>query len=298
MLRSDYGEEAISFIMQILKNIFDECGLIVQRYEQVHGGDINNAYCLYTSSGKYFLKTNEEDKFPSMFFKEENGLKLLRDNSSIIVPSVVKTGICYQEQYILMEWLDNGSIQKDTWKDFGTGVAMMHKKSQTYFGLDENNYIGTLEQFNSPHLQWSTFYAECRIRPLIQILFDAGSYSSTDIDNANNFCRNLKNIFPGEPPALLHGDLWRGNFLITSSGSAAIFDPAVYFGHREMDIGMTKLFGGFDQRFYDAYNEAYPLEKGWEKRIELTQLYPLLVHAVLFGGHYIMQTKRVISQFK
>ena len=133
--------------------------------------------------------------------------------------------------------------------------------------------------------------------PLVKTLFDSGRFSLKDVDNANSFCKNLREIFPAESPSLLHGDLWGGNFLITAPGKAAIFDPAVYFGHREMDIGMTKLFGGFDQRFYDAYNEIYPLEKGWEKRLPLTQLYPLLVHAVLFRGHYISQARAIIKQF-
>ena len=128
-------------------------------------------------------------------------------------------------------------------------------------------------------------------------LFDAGDFSATDIRDADLFCNNLKTIFPSEPPSLLHGDLWAGNYMIISSGYAAIFDPAVYCGHREMDIGMTKLFGGFDQRFYDAYNETYPLEKQWQKRLPITQLYPLLVHAVLFGGHYISNVKDIVKQF-
>ena len=283
--------------MQLLKNIFDDCGLSVQRYEQVHGGDINNAYCLYTSSGKYFLKTNEEDKFPYMFIKEANGLKLLRDNSSLIVPSVIKTGICYQQQYILLGWLEKGPVQKDTWKDFGNRLAIMHTKSQVYFGLDDENYIGSLKQVNSSHIQWSTFYAECRIMPLVKILFDSSAFSNQDLDNTNSFCNKLADLFPAEPPALLHGDLWAGNYLISSSGCAALFDPAVYFGHREMDIGMTKLFGGFDQQFYNFYKETYPLEKGWEKRLPVAQLYPLLVHAVLFGGHYIGSVKNIFKAF-
>ena len=215
----------------------------------------------------------------------------------MIVPQVIRYGVVNDHQYLMLEWLEKRGPAKTMWEDLGSAVALMHKQPQEYFGLEEDNYIGSLRQINSRHDEWHSFYAECRIKPLIKILFDAGSYSSTDVMKANTFCKSLKNIFPIEPPALLHGDLWAGNFLITSSGNAALFDPAVYFGYREMDIGMTKLFGGFDQRFYEAYNEAFPFEKGWEKRIELTQLYPLLVHAVLFGGHYIMQTKQVINQF-
>ena len=283
--------------MEILEKIFDDCDLKITGYERVHGGDINNAYCLSSTSGKYFLKVNDEAKFPHMFSNEANGLDLLRNNSSLIVPTVIKTGICYKEQYILLEWLEKGPVQKNTWRNFGADLAMMHKKHQAYFGLDGENYIGSLFQDNTKHSQWSTFYTECRILPLAKKLFDMAAFSAKDIDNANAFCKKLDDLFPKESPALLHGDLWAGNFLITSIGRAAIYDPAVYFGHREMDIGMTKLFGGFDQHFYDVYNDTYPLAKGWEKRLPVTQIYPLFVHAVLFGGHYIGAVKEILKAF-
>jgi protein-ribulosamine 3-kinase len=184
------------------------------------------------------------------------------------------------------------------WEKFGQSLALMHIQPQEYFGLSEYNYIGSLKQNNDQHNEWYSFYTECRIMPLLKKLFEIGSFSSTNIKDAEFFCNRVKDIFPSDPSSLLHGDLWAGNYLISSSGYAAIFDPAVYFGHREMDIGMTKLFGGFDQRFYEAYNETYPLENGWEKRLPITQLYPLLVHAVLFGGHYISEVKHIFSAFR
>ena len=280
-----------------LQHIFKECDLNVQHYELVYGGDINKAYCLFTSAGKYFLKINDEGKYPGMFSKEANGLDLIRKNCELVIPQIIKVGVCNQQQYLLMEWLEKGVPQKNMWENFGTGLATMHKQPQKYFGLNEDNYIGSLKQFNDPHNEWYSFYAECRIMPLVKKLFEAGNFSKTDIKNAEFFCKGLKNIFSPEPPSLLHGDLWSGNFLISSTGYAAIFDPAVYFGHREMDIGMTKLFGGFHQRFYDLYNDTYPLEKGWEKRLPIVQLYPLLVHAVLFGGHYISSVKDILKAF-
>jgi len=283
--------------VETLQNIFNECGLNVQRYEQVHGGDINHAYCLFTAQEKYFLKINDKEKYPGMFQKEANGLDLLRKHCTLIIPQVFKTGECGNRQYLLMEWLAKAPPQKNIWEDFGSGLAKMHQQPQSYFGLNEDNYIGILKQDNSSHNEWHSFYSECRIMPLVKTLFDSGSFSSKDTDNANSFCKNLKDIFPVESPALLHGDLWGGNFLVASSGKAALFDPAVYFGHREMDIGMTKLFGGFDHHFYKAYNETYPLEKEWENRLSATQLYPLLVHAVLFGGHYITNASQVITRF-
>ena len=280
-----------------LQDIFKDCSLIVQHYQQVHGGDINKAYCLFTSTGKYFLKINDAENFPAMFEKEAKGLDLLRNNCTLDIPQIIKAGVCNEQQYLLMEWLEKGAPKKDMWENFGTGLAMMHKEPQEYFGLNEDNYIGSLKQKNERHTEWYSFYAECRIMPLARKLFETGKFSQTDINDAELFCSYLKSIFPPEPPSLLHGDLWTGNYLISLSGNAAIFDPAVYFGHREMDIGMTKLFGGFDQRFYKVYNETYPLEKGWEKRLPVTQLYPLLVHAVLFGGHYIGSVKDILKAF-
>jgi len=281
----------------MLNNIFKDSSLNVQRYEQVHGGDINSAYCLFTSTGKYFLKVNDKNKYPLMFEREANGLDKLCQLCTLKIPQVIKHGSCNDHQYLILDWLEKGSFKKDIWEDFGRGLAMMHKQPQEYFGLNQDNYIGSLDQKNDLHNEWHSFYTECRIRPLVKKLFDAGDFSATDIRDADLFCNNLKTILPVEHPSLLHGDLWAGNYMITSSGYASIFDPAVYCGHREMDIGMTKLFGGFDQRFYEAYNEIYPLEKEWEKRLPITQLYPLLVHAVLFDGHYISEVKHVFSTF-
>ena len=284
-------------VLDILQNIFKECGLTVQSYERVHGGDINTSYCLFTPTEKYFLKVNNKDIYPLMFEREASGLDKLSEYCKLKIPEVIKQGNCNDQQYLLLEWLEKGPPKKDMWENFGTGLAMMHKQPQEYFGLNEDNYIGSLNQKNDPHDEWHSFYTECRIKPLVKKLFDAGNFSATDIRDADLFNNNFKAILPIEPPSFLHGDLWAGNYMITSSGYAAIFDPAVYCGHREMDIGMTILFGGFDRQFYEAYNETYPLEIGWEKRLPLTQLYPLLVHAVLFGGHYVSNVREIIKQF-
>lgn len=284
--------------MQLLNNIFKDCGLNVQRSEQVYGGDINSSYCLFTRTEKYFLKVNDKNRYPLMFEREANGLDKLREFCALKIPQVIKYGSCNDQQYLLLEWLEKGAPKKDIWENFGRGLATMHQQPQEQFGLNVDNYIGSLDQRNDPHSEWYSFYTECRIKPLVKKLSDAGNFSATDIRDADLFCNNLRTILPTEPPSFLHGDLWTGNYMITSSGYATIFDPAVYCGHREMDIGMTRLFGGFDKRFYEAYNGTYPLEKGWEKRLPITQLYPLLVHAVLFGGHYISEVKHRFSSFR
>lgn len=282
--------------MKLLDNILDDCGLSVQRYDPVMGGDINTAYCITAQEGKYFLKFNS-NRHPSMFEKEARGLDLLRQNFSLVVPRVIRYGARFDHQYLLLEWIEKGELAENMWESFGSALALMHKEPQQFFGLNEDNYIGSLKQTNTRHNEWHSFYGECRIIPLAKMLLANGSFSVNDLSDAESFCRELRNMFPAEPAALLHGDLWSGNFMIHSSGHAIVFDPAVYFGHREMDIGMSKLFGGFDQRFYEAYNDTYPLEKGWEKRLPVTQLYPVLVHAVLFGGHYIESAKNILKAF-
>lgn len=281
-----------------LQSILDDCGLAITRYEQVHGGDINLAYCLYAGDGKYFLKLNDALLYPAMFEKEAKALKALADQAGLIsVPQVIKHGLAGNEQYLLLEWIDKGKPVKDSMERFGRAMANMHQKAAPYFGWEEHNFIGSLPQENTIHDSWYSFYKECRIMALVQVLFNTGAFSKQDIAVAEALCGKISQRFPQEIPSLLHGDLWAGNFMITSSGDAAIFDPAVYYGHREMDIGMTKLFGGFDQRFYDGYNSIYPLEKHWLERLPLTQLYPVLVHAILFGGHYISTAREIMKRF-
>jgi protein-ribulosamine 3-kinase len=280
-----------------LQLILADCGLTINRHEPVYGGDINRSWCLYTDNAKYFLKVNDAGLYPRMLEKEANGLEALRNNCSLIVPAVIKYGVAGKDQYLLLEWMDKGQPNPGCQQNMGTGLAMLHQKKQSWFGWEEDNYIGSLPQRNTKHDHWHSFYSECRIMPLAQQLFDAGAFLKQDITAATSFCNRLGQLFPPEPPSLLHGDLWSGNYMITTDGYAALFDPAVYYGHREMDIGMTQLFGGFSIDFYHSYHETYPLEKNWQQRLPLTQLYPLLVHAVLFGGHYIGNAREIIKQF-
>ncbi|MEO6730847.1 MAG: fructosamine kinase family protein [Ferruginibacter sp.] len=279
------------------QDILQDCGIAVTRHEAVHGGDINKAYCLYGNGQKYFLKINNAERYSGMFEKEARGLQALAQNIHLTVPAVIKFGSLQGEQYLLMEWIDTSPAKKDCWQNFGAALALLHKKPATYFGWIEDNFIGSVVQCNHQQTEWHLFYGECRILPLVKHLVDAGVFSKNDMIAAEAFCKRLEQLFPVEPPALLHGDLWSGNYMITTSGYAAIFDPAVYCGHREMDIGMTKLFGGFAPYFYNAYNEAYPLEKDWQQRLPYTQLYPLLVHSLLFGGNYVATVKEIMGQF-
>jgi len=264
----------------------------------MRGGDISDAYCLYGGNEKYFLKVNNANRYPGMFEKEARGLNALaKQLPALVIPGVIQNGVVDQRQYLLLQWIEKGLPGKDFWESFGRSLALMHLSIRDYFGWEEDNYIGSLQQDNSRHSQWHIFFSQCRILPLAKILFSSGAFSKKDLTAAESFCNQSNQWFPPEPPALLHGDLWGGNYMISATGCAAVYDPAVYYGHREMDIGMIKLFGGFDQRFYAAYQEVYSMEQNWIQRLPLTQLYPLLVHAVLFGGHYVNSAREILKQF-
>lgn len=286
-----------AFPTDIIHSVANASGIEITNMTSVHGGDINQCFCITGKKKKYFLKINNFQEYPLMFEKEANGLKALKREFSLIVPEVIKHGVDGHFQYLILEWLDKGTAQKKSMYDLGAALAQMHKINQPYFGWQEDNFIGSLRQSNIQMEDWSSFYAQCRIMPMAEKLFTNKNFDKKDLTDTESFCKKINTLFPNEPASLLHGDLWSGNFMITSTGKAAIFDPAVYYGHREMDIGMSRLFGGFDISFYAGYNDVYPLEKEWQKRISLTQFYPILVHSVLFGGHYIQFAKEIIRKF-
>jgi protein-ribulosamine 3-kinase len=279
----------------ILCAIEKEANISVDRVQKVRGGDINQAFQVFSPKGNYFLKVNQKDAYPGMFDREAEGLQTLGSNTELRVPDVICTGETDMEQYLLLEWIDRKSAKADSMRIFGAALATMHKKPGKAFGWERDNYIGSLKQVNTQTDSWQFFYTHYRIHPLVNTLVDLKRFTSEDLHISEKFCNRLNTIFPDEPPALLHGDLWSGNFMFGPDGYAVIFDPAVYCGNREMDIGMTRLFGGFDQSFYEAYNEVYPLESDWERRLPFAQLYPLLVHAVLFGGHYTTQALQIMK---
>lgn len=273
------------------------CGLQLTAYYAVHGGDINECFQLEADGKYFFLKLNDAGTLPGMFAAEAEGLHALRNSSTIIIPQVIQQGITQNQQWLLLQWIEKGSTHTNSLKNFGAALARMHQQPQACFGWPRHNYIGSLQQLNTPYSSWASFYTHCRIMPLVKLLFDTALFSAEDLQQAAAFCTAAGKLFPQEPPALLHGDLWAGNYMIGTAGEAVVYDPAVYYGHREMDIGMTALFGGFSQAFYDGYNKIYPLQQGWQQRLPLTQLYPMLVHAVLFGGHYVNSARAIIKDF-
>jgi len=253
----------------------------------VSGGCINHAHKLETTSGNYFLKFNSKVRFPGMFESEAKALEILKKTKTISVPEVICTGDHEAFAFIVLEFIESGSPSADYWEKAGIQLAMLHKTSSQQFGLAQNNYIGSLNQSNKAHEEWVSFFIEERILAI-----------GSEIVNPyrDKLDRRLNEIIPGERPALLHGDLWSGNIMCDYNGLPCFFDPAIYYGHREMDLAMTRLFGGFPKQFYEAYNEEFPLAVGFNERVDYYNLYPLLVHVKLFGGTYIDQVLAILKR--
>ena len=262
---------------------------------QVSGGSINEAFRLDTDTGAFFLKRNSATRFPNMFEAEATGLKLL-SRSTFKVPQPLLITESQEIQYILMDWVEEGPPTTTLWLQFGTSLANMHSLT-TRFGLDHDNYIGSLPQSNRGHESWWAFYREERLLPQLKLAESNGRLTASMAHGFDALFKHLDQLFPEEPPALLHGDLWSGNFMVSSDGQPCIFDPAVYYGHREMDLAMMALFGGFGNGWVQAYNEVYPLESGWHERIPIGQLYPLMVHVNLFGGGYVSDVENILQKF-
>lgn len=269
---------------QLETEIFSETSL--------HGGDINEASKIETDSGdRFFLKWNSSAP-KGMFEAEKKGLELLDSAlTDLIIPEVIFFG----DDFLLLEFIEESNTGSSF--DFGVQLAKLHRKSNELFGLDQSNYIGRLTQQNKYYADWLEFFMRERLEPQVKMAIDSGKLPTHYASVFERVMNYTYVVLPNEPPALVHGDLWGGNFMFNSEGKACIYDPAVYFGHREMDIAMSKLFSGFETDFYQGYNEEYPLARGAEDRFKLCNLYPILVHANLFGGHYIGQAEALLKRF-
>lgn len=218
---------------------------------------------------------------PTDFFATEAaGLDWLRAAGAVAVPRVLSVSA----DHIELERIERGPWTGDVDERFGQELAALHRAGAPSFGGSGPAYIGPLPMPNHCVDDWPSFYATQRVEPFVDALPPEGRVLvSRVLDRIDALAG------PAEPPARLHGDLWRGNVLADPSGRPWVIDPAAHGGHRETDLAMLRLFGGFGARCYDAYDEVHPLADGWKERIALHQLHPLLVHVTLFGGPYVAQ---------
>lgn len=262
----------------------------------VSGGDINYAWKISTNTDRYFLKTNRMGLYPELYKCEAEALRILASTQTVTVPRVLDANDDEDPPYLLMRYIEQGLAGNGTYEEAGRELAALHRVAASRFGLSSDNYIGSLKQSNVLTSDFNEFFMDHRLMPLAVQAVKSLLAPNSLIRSIERLSGKLRNIIPVEPPALLHGDLWYGNLITDSNGYPVFIDPAIYYGHREADIAMTRLFGGFPDRFYQAYHETYPLEPGWQKRSDVFNLYPLLVHLNLFGAMYLGQVEQILRR--
>ena len=258
------------------------------------GGDINEVYQVFLKEKSVVIKINNSQSIPQLFEKEKQGLELL-SKSTFVVPKPIKTDSIDNLQYLIMDYIEQGS--ELNWAVFGEKLAQLHQIQEKYFGLDHNNYIGSLKQINQECGAWSEFYTNHRLIALTAKARDQGLFEKKHCNWVEKLCQRLDELIPACRPSLIHGDLWSGNLLIDTSGHPVLIDPAVYYGHPEMDWAMLSLFGSYPVEALDHYQNLHPLEKGLNERKDIHQLYPLMVHLILFGKGYLNGVESTLKKY-
>lgn len=283
-------------LMGILHEIGDRSS--VKEVQPVSGGSISQAYKVITSIDRYFIKYNP-NAVEDFFQKEAEGLHLLKQTATLRVPDVYgysKAGSAVHG-FIVLEWVE-GRAARHTEEQLGRGLALLHHSYNHQYGLEADNYIGSLPQPNGWYNDWGVFFRERRLLPQIKLAKERGYLPKARQKKLERLLDTLHQWIPQyEQPALLHGDLWGGNWIVGYGGNPYLIDPAVFYGERELELAFTELFGGFSRRFYAAYEEVHPLSSSYEERKQLYQLYYLLVHLTLFGESYGPSVDRVLSYY-
>jgi fructosamine-3-kinase len=266
----------------------------------VGGGDINEAWRVHLNGEDAFVKTRL-DAGEGEYALEAAGLQWLAEPGALRTPHVIEVAA----GYLALEWVEPGMLSSEGAEELGRGLAAVHGAGAPCFGdpgfgerLGVEARIGSLRLPNESSEDWPSFFAERRLLPLARIAGERGALTSAGVVAVERVCARLDQLAgPAEPPARLHGDLWSGNVHADAEGRPWLIDPSAYGGHREVDLAMLRLFGAPSGRVFAAYEEVAPLADGWQERVNLWQLLPLLVHGVLFGGSYCEAAERVAKSY-
>lgn len=288
-----FGFEPNDFLEAVFLESFGKTPEI-EHFQAVSGGCINNAAKVATSLGIFFIKWNENNP-EDTFELEIKGLQKLA-SMGIPTPGIIASGRQKGKNYLLLEYLE-GYPKPSYWKDLGKNLAHLHQNTDKFFGLEYDNYIGALRQTNTQAEDGIEFYIQQRLKVQASLAFYNGLVEKPFLEKLEKLYEKLPHLLPNERPALLHGDLWSGNIITHNKGFAVLIDPAIYYGLREAEMAFTYLFGGFEQDFYEAYEYYFPLEKDFTQRVDIYNLYPLLVHLNLFGKSYLPAIERIVQRF-
>jgi len=255
---------------------------------------VAEAYCVTLDNGeRLFAKTHR--RAPTGFFlTEASGLAWLREPRAVQIPQVL--AVSDDPAFLLLEWIEPGQAHPSTDHELGLELADLHQSGAPCFGREDRRTTGSRSLPNEPYPTWAQHFQANRLEPLIALAAGENALPSATLRMLEDVGARLDDFQSvDEPPARLHGDLWAGNRLVDATGKSWLIDPAAHGGHREFDLAMMRLFGGYSEACFSAYQEAFPLSEGWERRISLHQLAPLVVHAIKFGGGYAEATRQALS---
>ncbi|MFW2382504.1 MAG: fructosamine kinase family protein [Acidimicrobiales bacterium] len=276
--------------------VSDALGQTALRCRQLGGGDFASSHRVESAEGRVVFAKTHADPPPGFFTTEAAGLRWLREAGPVHVPEVLHASD--SPPLLVLEWIEQSRSAQADEASFGRSLAALHQRGAESFGRSDGRTTGSQALPNTTCDTWAGFLAEQRLLPLARIARDRGSLTEGAIARIDHIAQNLNELVgPPEPPARLHGDLWAGNRVIDSFGTSWLIDPACFGGHREFDLAMMRLFGGFGPDAFAAYHEANPLADGWADRIALHQLPPLIVHAIKFGGSYGAAVERALAEY-
>ncbi len=286
-------------IAPLLKNAYGS-SVEIRHSSVMSGGCINQAVALTLTNGERVFVKHNDNPPENLFAREADGLRLLATaKDGPRVPKVIGLPEHSNPKFLILEYIVEGTPGKFYYVDFARALAGLHHVTHSHFGLDHDNHIGSTPQLNEQETDGWTFFREHRLR-FQQQLARKNNLLPTRIDHKiDSLCDKLDSLLDleGEQPALLHGDLWSGNYFSDAQGLPCIFDPAAHFGLREADLAMTELFGRLPNDFYDAYHEVFPLNPGYEERKPIYNLYHLLNHVNLFGTSYLSSVESTLNRF-
>jgi fructosamine-3-kinase len=283
----------------VTRALEDRLGAGVVDARPVSGGDVAASYRVDLADGRVVFAKTLRSAPHGAFTTEATGLAWLREAGTVAVPEVL--GVADEPPLLALEWIEEGrsGVDRGAEARFGRELAALHRAGAPCFGREDRRSTGSRGLPNDPAGTWAEFYAERRLLPLAAIAEREGALPSRSISDLRSVAGRLDELVgPPEPPARLHGDLWAGNRLVDRHGTSWLVDPAAFGGHREFDLAMMRLFGGFGRECHEAYADAAPLADGWEDRVALHQLAPLVVHAIKFGGGYVASVADALAQYR
>jgi fructosamine-3-kinase len=277
---------------ELVAAISEALGTPVAAMQPLRGGDVAESYRVELAGGTIVFAKTHGSPPPGFFTTEAAGLRWMWNADALPVPEVL--AVSDDVPMLVLEWIDEGTRAPDD-DAFGRGLADLHRRGAVVFGREDRRSTGSRGLPNEPTPSWGAFFAEQRLAPIAGLLRDTAHVDNELATRLEAVAARIDDLVgPDEAPARLHGDLWAGNRLVDTAGVSWLIDPACFGGHREFDLAMMRLFGGFGERAFAAYDDYFPLDDGWPARVPLHQLAPLGIHAVKFGGGYLHALDRAL----